>query len=114
MPNYGPEKIHRRGLPFAPIFRSGQAPVDASRNQVFLGQGGGGPTITKHYAGQGGVIREGEGPEGTDGARHFVGTRRFSSSNQFCTTMMLVGAGVSFDAPPTLIIRKRWPSGETS
>ena len=44
--------------------------------------------------------------------RHcFTGTRRFSSSNQFSTTLICVGAGCSSLA---LIIRKRWPSGETS
>ena len=37
---------------------------------------------------------------------HFVGTRCFSSSNQFCTTMICAGAAASVDAPP-LIIRNR-------
>jgi len=45
---------------------------------------------------------------------HFpVGTRRFSSSNQFCTTMICVsdeGEIRSF----ALSIKKRWPSGDTS
>ena len=43
---------------------------------------------------------------------YFVGTFDFSSSNQFCTTSML---GFVWSAPlPSLIIRNRWPSGDTS
>jgi FkbM family methyltransferase len=44
---------------------------------------------------------------------YFVGTSRFNSSTQCCTTTMLAGAEVPA-APPSLIIRNRWPSGETS
>jgi len=45
---------------------------------------------------------------------HFfsVGTRRFSSSNQFSTTLICVGAEASCWFG--LSIKKRWPSGETS
>ncbi len=41
---------------------------------------------------------------------HFVGTRRFSSSSQFRTTLSLVGGGVSL----RLTIRNRWPTGSKS
>jgi len=45
---------------------------------------------------------------------HFVpvGTRRFSSSVQFSTTLICVGAACSCSTG--LIIRNRWPSGDTS
>ncbi len=45
---------------------------------------------------------------------HFfsVGTRRFSSSNQFSTTLICVGAEASCWFG--LSIKKRWPSSETS
>lgn len=40
-----------------------------------------------------------------------AGARRFNSSNQFCTTLICV---LETARPTSLIIRKRWPSGETS
>ena len=47
--------------------------------------------------------------------RYFAGgTHALSSSNQFRTTMMLVGADVTSGPAPSSIIRNRWPSGETS
>ena len=42
---------------------------------------------------------------------YFTGAFRFSSSNQFTTTLTWVAGG---SLPPSLIMRKRWPSGETS
>src|SRR5262249_10251839 len=42
---------------------------------------------------------------------HFTGTRCFSSSNQFSTTLICVGANSSCSL--ALIIRKRCPSGDT-
>jgi predicted enzyme related to lactoylglutathione lyase len=45
--------------------------------------------------------------------RHFDGTRRFSSSNQCCTTIRLAGAGVS-PVPSSLIMRNHCPSDAMS
>ena len=45
---------------------------------------------------------------------HRAGTSRFSSSVQFCTTMKAGAGEVSLPPAPSLIIRNRFPSGETS
>lgn len=51
----------------------------------------------------------------TNGERHqFAGTRRFSSSSQFCTTTTCGDATASLESLLTLTITNRWPSGETS
>ena len=52
--------------------------------------------------------------EGGAGYHQSVGTRRFNSSNQFCTTTMPGDEEPSPGPSPSLIIRKRLPSGETS
>ena len=44
---------------------------------------------------------------------YLVGTRRFSSSSQ-CWTTMSAGGAAPASVPGALIIRKRWPSGDTS
>ena len=46
--------------------------------------------------------------------RYFVGTSCFNSSIQFCTTTKAGGAEVSLPPAPSLIIRNRFPSGDTS
>ena len=43
-------------------------------------------------------------------ASHFVGSLAFNSSSQFNTTTIVGACAV----PACLIIRNRWPSGETS
>ena len=45
---------------------------------------------------------------------YFVGTSRFSSASQFCTTTMFGGVAVWSAPPPSLITRNRWPSGAMS
>lgn len=48
-----------------------------------------------------------------DGYCYFTGSLAFSSSNQCSTTTKLAGVALG-SLPPSLIIRKRWPSNETS
>ena len=55
-----------------------------------------------------------EGTTGSPSDQRFVGTSRFSSSNQCCTTMSCGGWGASPTGVASLIIRKRRPSGDTS
>ena len=52
------------------------------------------------------IVRSRCSGQGWRAARHFVGTRRFSSSSQCCTTMSAGGAALA-SVPGALIIRKR-------
>src|SRR6266850_5157794 len=51
---------------------------------------------------------------GGESYRYLIGTSRFNSSPQCCTTMICGGAAVWSEPPASFIIRNRWPSDEMS
>src|SRR5258706_10865879 len=57
-------------------------------------------------------VPQGLARERRDG--YLIGTRRFSSSPQCCTTIICGGGEAWSVPPPSLIMRNRWPSGEMS
>jgi hypothetical protein len=68
---------------------------------------------TRYYPGFTGLGLDLRGCGGVAGG-DWAGRRALSSSDQLTTTLMVVGAGARLPVSPSLIMRNRWPSGETS